>query len=301
MTDPRLGPAGSDSSGHTPEKDGVGVGASFQGYRRRPEVRRAQWGPAGIVAAARAKGASVGHSSEAERRVPRERYQGLRSLTRAPRCLTRACPTLDPEPKRRGSGLVGTHIGAHLDALEVLLQLLPVPQAVAQRAQGRGMHGCPAPRQTSRGSRTPPPPRLAGGASASTAFAPVRFRARAAATTNRKRSWSSERAGPASTRPNPSPGRGLGGAKCTQHRSPSDSWLGPGLGRQRSLAGLHESCQPRDAACSDLDRHAGSKPRPREVTLASNSFILGKLRLSGEGIPNFLSIFTVASLRSPCL
>lgn len=39
---------------------------------------------------------------------------------------------------------MGARIGAHLDALEVLLQLLPVPQAVSQRAWGRGMHGCRA-------------------------------------------------------------------------------------------------------------------------------------------------------------
>lgn len=64
-----------------------------------------------------------------------------------------------------------------LDTLEVLLQILPVAQAVAQRVRGRGLHVFV--HATGRGEprvgRTELQPRPAGEASAT---APVRFRAR---------------------------------------------------------------------------------------------------------------------------
>lgn len=125
----------------------------------------------------------------------------------------------------------------------------------------------------------------ASAASASSASAPVRFRARATATSNEKRAWRGEHAGPAPTGANPGRGRGLDGTKYAQSSLPSDYRPGLGLGWRRRwlLAGLHGSCQLRGAASSVLARHAGSKPRPREVTSASKTFIFGKLRLCGRG------------------
>lgn len=93
----------------------------------------------------------------------------------------------DPCPRDRdvARGLDGRR-DAHLDTLEVLLQILPVAQAVAQRVRGRGLHVFV--HATSRGEprvgRTELQPRPAGEASAT---APVRFRARAAVTANGKR------------------------------------------------------------------------------------------------------------------
>lgn len=121
----------------------------------------------------------------------------------------------------------------------------------------------------------------ASAASAATASAPVRFRARAAATSNEKRAWSSERACPAPTGANPGRGRGLGGAKYAQSCLPSyyRPVLGLGWWRRWLLAALHGSSQLRGAASSVPARHAGSKPRPREVTSASKTFTFRKLHL----------------------
>lgn len=117
----------------------------------------------------------------------------------------------DPCPRDRdlARGLDGRR-DAHLDTLEVLLQILPVAQAVAQRVRGRGLHVFV--HATGRGEprvgRTELQTRPAGGASAT---APVRFRARAAVTANGKRpSVICARAPPLGAA-NRSQGRELGG------------------------------------------------------------------------------------------
>lgn len=104
---------------------------------------------------------------------------------------------------------------AHLDTLEVLLQILPVAQAVAQRVWGRGLHVFV--HATGRGEprvgRTELQPRPARGASAT---APVRFRARAAAAANGKGPGVISARAPPLGAANRSPGRELGVAVCPQ-------------------------------------------------------------------------------------
>lgn len=117
---------------------------------------------------------------------------------------------------------------AHLDTLEVLLQILPVTQAVAQRVWGRGLHVFV--HATGRGEprvgRTELQPRPAGGASAS---APVRFRACAAAAANGKRPGVIRARAPPLRAANRSPGRELGVATCPLGVSwLSDPTCGPG-------------------------------------------------------------------------
>lgn len=195
---------------------------------------------------------------------------------------------------------MAARLGAHLDAVEVLLQLLPVAQAVAQRARRRGMHCGRAAGRRGRESRTAPQPRPAGGTSASAASAPVRFRARAAATTNGEKSGAASPLAPPPARPNPGPGRGWGGATGSASRWPGSSSV---EGGGSSPPGLYAGCQLLVLPAVSLPVTLGVKQGPGRWHSASNTFRLGKLLFGREAIPSLFSCldFYKGLFMSPCL
>lgn len=179
---------------------------------------------------------------------------------------------------------MGARISTYLDAVEVLLELLPVPQAVAQRARRRGMHRCRALSRTSRVEDRAATP------AGSRGLRLRRLRPRQLPGSSRRdhqcgKAWSGDRAGPAPCLSQSGPGAGAGprAPRALRSAAPSSEGGGspqPGHSRWRQLCG---------AASSVLACQAGSKPRPKEVPPASNTFPLGKLLFGREGITSLLS------------